>query len=48
MYFGVPTGQTMPALTSAAALEAYDPASYAEIHAVWKGSVNLRQNMRGS
>ena len=42
MYFCTPTGLTSPALTCADELQTYDPDSYDVIHAIYRGSADLR------
>ena len=42
MYFCVPTGQTRPILHCASELQAYDPETYEMVHAIYRGSADLR------
>lgn len=46
IYFGANLGVTFPSINGAAALRAYDPATYEVIHAIYRGSVDLRQVLR--
>ena len=41
-YFCVPTEATYPVLHCAGELQAYDPATYEVIHAIYRGSTDLR------
>ena len=47
VYFCVPTDATLPIKHCASELREYDPATYELIHAIYRGSEDLRPGLRG-